>query len=160
VRGVLAAHRVTETIDTCGHGQQAAGEELATPQPPEPEPGLKTEPEPEPESPSEPSQPGAMQVASEEDEETPNQAASRGAHKLQTKVWTTAQDGVCARRVLYVGDRDSFVMCSMMLKQTTTAFYSYDPEQHSKVREESWAVNRALRGRYFCVEKAKEAQVC
>mgnify|MGYP001384484001 CR=1 FL=1 len=49
---------------------------------------------------------------------------------------------------------------SMILKHTDTRFFSYDPSCAApKMREESAAVNRSLRGRYFCIEKAKEAEV-
>ena len=62
--------------------------------------------------------------------------------------------------LLYIGDGDDFVMCSMILKHTDTRFFSYDPSCAApKMREESAAVNRSLRGRYFCIEKAKEAEV-
>ena len=60
--------------------------------------------------------------------------------------------------LLYIGDGDDFVMCSMILKHTDTRFFSYDPSCAApKMREESAGVNRSLRGRYFCIEKAKEA---
>jgi diphthamide biosynthesis enzyme Dph1/Dph2-like protein len=68
-------------------------------------------------------------------------------------------------------------MCSMMLKNSNDCrFFSYNPNppaadaprqqghgpgpgQRPALREETPTVNRALRGRYFCIEKAKEAEV-
>ena len=81
------------------------------------------------------------------------------AYKLESRLWVTDMNRHCAQNLLYVGSRDSFVMCSMILKQTAATFYSYDPCSSSVVTEESVPINRALRGRYFCIEKAKEAEV-
>jgi diphthamide biosynthesis protein 2 len=75
------------------------------------------------------------------------------------------------RQLVYVGDGESFVMCSMMLKNSNHCqFYSYNPNTVTSkqtgqqageglLREETPTVNHALRGRYFCIEKAKEAEV-
>ena len=81
-------------------------------------------------------------------------------------MWAVHPD---VRQLVYVGDGESFVMCSMMVKNSNRCqFYSYNPttvtpEQQQAgeglLREETPAVNHALRGRYFCIEKAKEAEV-
>lgn len=71
-------------------------------------------------------------------------------------LWTVGH--MCTSKLLYLGDRDGFIICSLILKHTDTAFFSYDPAV-AVVREETAAVNRTLRGRYFCIEKAREAEV-
>ena len=84
-------------------------------------------------------------------------------------MWAVSPD---VRQLVYVGDGESFVMCSTMLKNSNRCqFYSYNPNKvtppkksgqqagEGLLREETPTVNRALRGRYFCIEKAKEAEV-
>ena len=119
---------------------QRATEPEAEPEPePEPEPVPEPVPEPEPEPEVEP-----------EPEAGPGPEPGPKMWRVDPSVTT----------LLYIGDGDDFVMCSMILKHTDTRFFSYDPSCAApKMREESAAVNRSLRGRYFCIEKAKEAEV-
>jgi hypothetical protein len=108
------------------------------------EPGGEPKPEPEPEV-------GALGCQQPHQPQLP---------KIQSRLWSMRQDGQCSSKILYVGDRDGFVICSLILKHTSASFYSFDPSRHQEaIREETNANNRALRGRYFCVEKAKEAEV-
>ncbi len=87
---------------------------------------------------------------------------------MRGAMWAVHPD---VRQLVYIGDGESFVMCSMMLKNSNRCqFYSYNPNTvtpkqsghhggEGLLREETPTVNHALRGRYFCIEKAKEAEV-
>ena len=60
--------------------------------------------------------------------------------------------------ILYVGATDSTAVCSLILRRAGRQFCAYDPETLAG-REETVAINRTLKRRYFLVQKAKEAEV-